>query len=137
MLTEKELKGIRSFVKNHQIQTVAEKLLFELGFKCNLLGTLYLKDAIVMQYQNGYCSLGKEVYPVIAARHNTTAQRVERSIRHALAVCYESQKPLEMGDLFGNSAITGQYSPSNGEFISVLCTWIHLEKAEETDLGTT
>ncbi len=132
MLTDKELVSTREFVKNHEIHTVAEKLLFVLGFKCNLLGTTYLKDAIVMQYNNAPCSLCKEIYPGVAAVHNATSERVERAIRHAINVCYESQKPTELSGLFGKSPITNKYSPSSGEFISILCTWIRLERAEET-----
>lgn len=120
----------KEFVRKHDIQTVAEKLLFMLGFKCNLLGTAYLKDAIVLQYNNAPGSLCKEIYPGVAAAHNTTSERVERAIRHAINICYESQKPTDMNDLFGNSSLTGKYSPSCGEFIGILCTWIHLEKAE-------
>ncbi len=128
-MSEKDLNGIRVFVKSHDIDAVAEKLLFELGFKCNLHGTLYLKEAIVMQYENGLRPLRKEVYPEIAEVCHTTGENVERSIRHAIATCYGTHKPAEMTDLFGKSPITSKYSPSNGEFISVMCTWIRLEKS--------
>lgn len=122
--------SIREFVKKHDIPTVAEKLLFVLGFKCNLLGTAYLKNAIVMQYNNAPCSLCNEIYPGVAAAHNTTDERVERDIRHAIGECYKTQKPMEMSELFGKSALTDRYSPSCGEFLGILCTWIRLEKAE-------
>ncbi len=128
-MTDKD--SMREFVRKHDIRTVAEKLLFVLGFKCNLLGTTYLKDAIVVKYNNAPCSLCKEIYPGIAATHNTTGKRVERAIRNAINVCYTAQTPMELTELFGKSALTDKYSPSCGEFIGILCTWIHLEKAED------
>ncbi len=128
-MSEKELNEIRAFVRSRNIDAVAEKLLFELGFKCNLHGTLYLKKAIAMQYENGLLPLRNEIYPEIAEVCNSMGENVERSIRHAISICYGTHKPTEMTDLFGKSPITSKYPPSNGEFISVLCTWIRLEKA--------
>ncbi len=130
-MTERDITSIREFVKSHSIAAVAEKLLYELGFKCNLLGTMYLRDAIAMQYANGHCSLCKRIYPEIGKKYITTSERVERAIRHAINLCYAEGKPMEMTDLFGKSSLTGRYAPSSGEFISEICTWIRLEQAED------
>lgn len=58
-------------------------LLTRCGFQLRHQGTRYLMTALEL-YEPGM-QMTKELYPAIAKQHGTTACRVERSIRHAIA----------------------------------------------------
>jgi two-component system response regulator (stage 0 sporulation protein A) len=108
-------------------------VLFVLGFKSNLSGTGYLREAIVQMYDCKTCLICKELYPNIASKFNTTPQRVERCIRHAISTCVDSTTIFRFNDLCGVQVIDKRYSPTNSEFITQICTWLHLVKDSNDD----
>ena len=69
--------------------TVTE-ILHQIGVPAHIKGYQFLRDAILMTMENqDYInSVTKRLYPEIAKRNGTTASRVERAIRHAIAVSY-------------------------------------------------
>lgn len=123
-----DFEEVMNFVRDNEISNVAEKLLFVLGFKSNLFGTRYLIDGIVLRYAKENASLCKELYPEIAQKYNTTASRVERGIRHCISGCYESGNLSMLNQLFHCNIVSSNYSPTNSELISSICTAIHIEK---------
>lgn len=125
--TDWEVTKAVEYVKSHDIESVAEMLLFVLGFKYNLCGTKYLKQGIVIRYgeENSLC---KDLYNKIALHFCTTACRVERSIRHSICECYNAGHLAQINNLFRCHVFDENYAPTNSQFISAVCTWIHLEK---------
>ena len=126
-LSEKDVETTIEFVKLNPIENVAEKVLFVLGFKSSLLGTKYIRDGIVSLYNNEHESY-RTIYGMIAAAHNTTHTCVERSIRHAINDCYKSGNIERLNELFRCQIVDPTYAPTNSEFISAICTWVHIEK---------
>ena len=116
-----------AFVKHESVENVVEYLLFRLGFKSNLQGTKFLAEAIVKKYNTRIDSLCKQLYPQIAAKYDTKGERVERSIRHTINECYASGNLARANEMLG-CQIVSNYPPTNSEFISSICTWIHLER---------
>ena len=116
-----------SFVKNDNVESFVELLLFRLGFKSNLQGTKFLAEAIVTMYTTKVDSLCKDLYPQIAVKYGTKGERVERSIRHTINECYASGKLTHANELLGCQIISN-YPPTNSEFISSICTWIRVER---------
>lgn len=121
-----------AYIKNASIEHAVEYLLFRLGFKCNLQGTKFLQEAIVCKYTTKIDSLSKQLYPQIAAKYETKGERVERSIRHTINECYSSGNLNRANDLLGCNIISN-YPPTNSEFISAICTWLRLERINETN----
>ena len=64
-------------------ETIKQALIFE-GIKCDIRGFDFLLDAIEMY--SPMKKLTNDIYKAIAEKNNTTISRVERSIRHAVAV---------------------------------------------------
>lgn len=126
--SDKNNEKLSAFVKNESVENIAEYILFRLGFKSNLQGTKFLTDAIVRKYTTKIGSLCKQLYPQIAAKYDTKGQRVERSIRHAINECYASGNLARANDMLGCQIVDSNYPPTNSEFISSICTWIHLER---------
>ncbi len=129
-LTEKDVRSTEEYVKNNSLENVAEKLLFILGFKSNLLGTKYLADAIVVRYNSITSMLGKDLYSTVAEKFQTTAERVEHGIRHSISECHNSGGLMKINDLFKSQTVDLRYRPTNKQFISSLCTWIHIVKCQ-------
>lgn len=75
-------------VNNEQKVT---KILHNMGVPPHFKGFSYLKDAVLMCMENGYCAGGltKEMYPMLAKKYNTTTSGVEAGIRNALVASWE------------------------------------------------
>lgn len=95
-----------------------DMLLLELGHDDFNRGTAYIREGIKL-YEPGM-ALFKELYPTIAKRHNTTASRVERCMRHSLDKAWNRGNNAEQHRLFGWSIDPGKGRPTVGEYIARL-----------------
>ena len=127
-ISEKHKERFAAFVRNESVENIVEFILFRLGFKSNLQGTKFLQEAIVKKYNMQIGSLCKQLYPQIAAKYQTKSERVERSIRHTINECFASGNLVRANEMLGCHIVDSNYPPTNSEFISAICTWIHLEK---------
>lgn len=97
-----------------------DRALSDLGVPDHLLGYAYLQSAITMVVQQpeaAYAITGC-VYPGVAMRYGTTAQLVERAIRHAVESGW-SRCDSAMRDMyFGGKIRPGRQKPTNAEFIA-------------------
>ena len=111
MLMEPERRDLRGGI---------DRALSDLGIPAHLLGYAYLQaaiDLVVGQPEAAYAVTGC-VYPAVAMRYSTTAQLVERAIRHAVergwSRCDESMREM----YFGGKLRSGRRKPTNAEFIA-------------------
>ena len=65
----------------------------------------------------------KELYPAIAAKHDTTTSRVERCIRHAIEWAYTNGNPDMLKHYLGNIAAYDKGKATNAAFIAGLASW--------------
>ena len=72
-------------------------------------------------------AITKILYPTVAKKHQTTASRVERAIRHAIEVAWSRGKLDVLDDLFGYTVSNGKGKPTNSEFIALVADTIRLE----------
>ncbi len=72
-------------------------------------------------------SVTKILYPAIAKKHQTTASRVERAIRHAIEVAWSRGHLETLNELFGYTVSTGRGKPTNSEFIALIADKIRLD----------
>ncbi len=95
----------------------------DIGVPPHLKGYMYLKAAvsIVVDEPSALGKVTKELYPKIALKFDTTAARVERSIRHAIGqVWVRSESVAHIASVFGYSESHLQSKPSNSEFIAMI-----------------
>lgn len=96
-----------------------DSMLLACGLRDNLSGTDYARRAIMM-YKPGM-SIGKEVYPAIAAACGTRSSRVERAMRHAIESGFQRCGfDDEVITMFGNTIDPGSGKPTNSEFVARL-----------------
>lgn len=119
--------------KNKQeLESLITMLLHELGVPANLKGYQYLRFAIISTYENMSLlnSITKSLYPMIAEKYNTTASRVERSIRNAIEVAWNRGSADILHQIFGYTVSVTKSKPTNSEFIAMLADRIRLDIAK-------
>lgn len=126
--SDQEINKIREFVRVNDIDIIAPRLIFLLGFKSNLLGTEFLTECIVVKFKSTKMT-GKQLYSEIAETYDTTPSRVERNIRHTLFECHAEGNLIILNKICRNHAIDPKYPPTTTQFVSSLCRWVWLEKS--------
>ena len=124
---EKENKNINIYHNNLQISVT--KILHELGVPSHIKGYQYIREGILLLYNNPEMMGGitKELYPEIADKFNTTVSRVERAIRHAIEVSWNRGDWDLMEEIFGHSVDIDKAKPTNSEFIVTVADKLRLE----------
>ena len=105
------------------------KLLHELGVPSHIKGYQYIRESILLLYNNPDIVGGitKELYPDIASRFNTSVSRVERAIRHAIEVSWNRGNLDLMEEIFGHSVDYDKAKPTNSEFIVTVADKLKIE----------
>ena len=105
------------------------KLLHELGVPSHIKGYQYIREGILLLYNNPNIVGGitKELYPEIACRFDTSVSRVERAIRHAIEVSWNRGNLDLMEEVFGHSVDYDKAKPTNSEFIVTVADKLKLE----------
>lgn len=120
-------KGINLVHNNLEISIT--RMLHELGMPAHIKGYQYIRDGIIMIYNNPDIIGGitKELYPDVASKYNTTVSRVERAIRHAIEVSWNRGNWDLMEEIFGHSVDIDKAKPTNSEFIVTIADKLRLE----------
>ena len=103
-------------------------MIHEIGIPAHIKGYHYLRDAIIMAVEDMDVlnAITKVLYPTVAKKHQTTASRVERAIRHAIEVAWSRGKLDTLDDLFGYTVSNGKGKPTNSEFIALIADKIRI-----------
>ena len=120
-------KGITS--KEQDLKISVTKLLHELGVPSHIKGYQYIREGILLLYNNPEIVGGitKELYPEIANKYDTSVSRVERAIRHAIEVSWNRGNIDLMEEIFGHSVDYDKAKPTNSEFIVTVADKLKLE----------
>ena len=111
------------------LETKVTDMIHEIGIPAHIKGYHYLRDAIMMAVEDMDVlnAVTKVLYPTVAKKHQTTASRVERAIRHAIEVAWSRGKLDTLDYLFGYTVSNGKGKPTNSEFIALIADTIRLE----------
>lgn len=122
-----DTKSINLF--HNSLEISITKMLHELGMPSHIKGYQYIRDGIMMIYNNPEIIGGitKELYPDVASKYNTTVSRVERAIRHAIEVSWNRGNWDLMEEVFGHSVDIDKAKPTNSEFIVTIADKLRLE----------
>ncbi len=127
LFKQSETRSIDLYHNNLEISIT--RMLHELGMPAHIKGYQYIRDGIVMVYNNPDIIGGitKELYPDVAVKYNTTVSRVERAIRHAIEVSWNRGNWDLMEEIFGHSVDIDKAKPTNSEFIVTIADKLRLE----------
>ena len=111
------------------IQIKVTNLLHALGIPSHIKGYQYIRSAILKVYDNpGFIGgITKELYPDLSIKYNTSIQRVERAIRHAIEVSWLRGDIDLMEEIFGHSVDIDRAKPTNSEFIVTIADKLRLD----------
>lgn len=114
---------------NRDIQIKITEILHALGIPSHIKGYQFIRTAIMMVYENpGYIGgITKDLYPGLSMKFNTSIQRVERAIRHAIEVSWLRGDIELMEEIFGHSVDIDRAKPTNSEFIVTIADKLRLE----------
>ena len=118
---------------HNNLERSITRILHDLGVPSHIKGYQYIRDGIVMIYDDPSIIGGitKELYPDIAKKYVTTVSRVERAIRHAIEVSWNRGNLDLMEEIFGFSVDVDKAKPTNSEFIVTIADKLKLEFNEK------
>lgn len=98
----------------------------ELGIPTRLLGYKYAKLAVgyAMHYSTSKATTTK-IYPLIAQKCDTTPNRVESAIRHAIETAWERGDTDKLNEVFGYTISYDKGRPTNTEFICACAEYLN------------
>ena len=112
---------------------IVSPLLIKLGIPLNLSGHKYLCSAVniysSLLQTNSRIKITQDIYPAVAHQYGTTSQCVERTIRHAVGICFTRGDLKLIDKMFGFTINEAKGKPTNGEFIATLSYWLTSEAA--------
>jgi two-component system response regulator (stage 0 sporulation protein A) len=116
-------------VPNKDLESLTINLLHSLGIPSHLKGFKYLKESILLGYENDDTinQAMKRLYPQIALKYNTTPLSVEKAIRHAIEIGFNRGDYELVEKLFGHSIDFNKTKPTNLEFITTLIDKLKLD----------
>jgi two-component system response regulator (stage 0 sporulation protein A) len=99
------------------------------GITANVKGYYYLRDAILMVHDNFdlMSCLTSGLYAMVAKKYNSTPQRVERAMRHAIETAWNRGNLQVLEEFFGYTIHDSKGKPTNGEFIAMLADKLNTE----------
>lgn len=101
-------------------EQLARNVLLDIGVPEHLKGYDRLVTAIcaVVDKPDLINAITKELYPMVAKKHQDTKSRVERSIRHCIEVAWIRGDLDTLQRYFGNTVDSCKGRPTNGELIA-------------------
>jgi two-component system response regulator (stage 0 sporulation protein A) len=121
MVFDLKLPGNNDNLGKQMDMVISEKL-NQLGVPASLKGYRYMITAIkeVLRDETMLDGVTKILYPQIAKEHNSTPQRVEKAIRHAIEVAWARNDGCRPKAALPCLENTGKVRPTNSEFIAVV-----------------
>jgi two-component system response regulator (stage 0 sporulation protein A) len=124
---------VKYIVKNrssgNNVEIEVTNIMHDIGIPAHVKGHQYLREAIISVVKDNEALIGvtKLLYPDIAKKYNTTATRVERSIRHAIEMAWDRGRTDSLQNLFGYTVNLRKEKPTNSEFIAMIADKLRLE----------
>ncbi len=112
-----------SYKKVHEqcdVELIITDMMQQIGIPANIKGYRYIRTAVIECVENCNClnCITKFLYPLVAEKHETTAPRVERAIRHAINTAWQKNRSA-VSSFFGYG-VSNFNHPTNSEFISLM-----------------
>ena len=122
-----DLYGERKVKK--ELENIISRKLIGLGIPTRLKGYKYILAAIeqVLEDETSLEGVTKILYPDVAKKYNSTPQRVEKAIRHAIEVAWGRGQADVVESIFGYTVSASKGKPTNSEFIAMIADKLRLE----------
>jgi len=114
---------------NSDLEMQITKIFHQIGIPAHIKGYQYLRTAIMYSVNDAQMigNITKALYPSVAKVYKTTTSRVERAIRHAIGLAWQSNKFENQQRIFADTIDAGRGQPTCGQMISRLADILRLE----------
>lgn len=134
---------IREIIKEDSCRDVSQideaeplirRILFELGSPDHLSGHQHVVRAIQLVMDDAYYlnNTTYGLYPQLALEFDTTAQRIERTIRHLVNVTFALGDINSINKYFGSTYSNEKGKATNGEFIARIANVVKMQMKNNT-----
>jgi len=115
--------------KNRSPKEIVTQHIKMVGITANIKGYHYLREAILFVHQDFslMSRLTKELYVMVADKYDSTPQRVERAMRHAIETAWNRGNLEVLENFFGYTILDTKGKPTNGEFIAMIADKLNHE----------
>ncbi len=106
-------------------------IFISIGIAPNISGYAYLREGVKIAIKNPLSinHITKVIYPQVAERFDSTASKVERSMRHAISSAWNRGRLENLNHFLGINIYSSLDRPTNGEFIALIADKLLLEGA--------
>ncbi len=118
--------GVERQINDSYLEQKVSTILNSTGIFPNLKGYKYLKSAIMYGFKDEEALEGvtKVLYPRIAKENNTTGDRVERAIRHAIESAWKKYGGNDFYTKMGFPGKDNKHRPTNSEYIYAVLEYL-------------
>ena len=106
-----------------------------IGVPTNVRGRDYIETALdqLLQHPGRRYAITRELYPMVAKLHGTTACNVERAIRHAIANAFTRGNLEYLNRYFGYTVDSRKDKPTNSEFLTMVARRLQMKGENQHD----
>lgn len=125
-----ELNSPKGNTDIYELEHKVTDIIVEIGVPAHVKGYCYLRTAIMLTAQRPdlIYAMTKELYPAVGDIYDTTSQRVERAIRHAIELAWDNGDMDILSNYFSYRIRKSTDKPTNSEFIATISDKIRLER---------
>ena len=124
-----EYYSLESDADFYELEHMVTDIIKEIGVPAHVKGYSYLRTAIMLTSRRPdlIYAMTKELYPAVGDIYSTTAQRVERAIRHAIELAWDNGDMDILSNYFSYRIRKSTDKPTNSEFIATISDIVRLE----------
>lgn len=124
-----ELNSLNDTTDFYELEHMVTDIIKEIGVPAHVKGYCYLRSAIMLTSRKPdlIYAMTKELYPAVGDIYDTTAQRVERAIRHAIELAWDNGDMDILSAYFSYRIRKSTDKPTNSEFIATISDIVRLE----------
>ncbi len=125
-----EITSLDEISDIYNLEHMVTDIIVEIGVPAHVKGYCYLRTAIMLTAQRPdlIYAMTKELYPAVGDIYDTTSQRVERAIRHAIELAWDNGDMDILSNYFSYRIRKSTDKPTNSEFIATISDKIRLER---------
>ncbi|MBQ6991478.1 MAG: response regulator [Clostridia bacterium] len=105
----------KKIIQENKLMEYIQKIFIELGFKVSHKGYKYLKDVIIIKFNDEEIK-AKFAYKEIAKKYKTTPACVERAINHTIKTAFSNNREM----FWYNVSYNKDECPKNEEFFNMI-----------------
>ena len=116
-------------LNNYKLEVKSTQYIRKFDVSAHLNGYNYLRICLMFYtyYGNKMKPFSKILYPLVAEIFDTNDKCIERDIRNAIKLAWQTGAPEMFEKYFGYSILANKKKPSNTKFITTISDYIQLE----------